>query len=88
MAKNTSSDIELRAWQDAAIEEGLRAAEEGRVVDHERVVEWVESWGTDNELPMPTSNPISPANAGAQIEPTISSESGGAVERERPQRSG
>lgn len=45
--------LELREWQDAAIEEGLRAAEEGRVFEHDEVAKWVESWGSDNELPRP-----------------------------------
>ena len=46
--------LELRAWQDAAIEEGLRAAEEGRVFEHDEIAEWVASWDTPNELPPPT----------------------------------
>jgi predicted transcriptional regulator len=25
----------------------------GRFVTHEKVVEWLKSWGTDNELPCP-----------------------------------
>jgi len=45
--------LELREWQDAAIEEGLRAAEEGRVFEHDEVAKWVESWGSENELPRP-----------------------------------
>lgn len=46
--------LELRAWQDAAIEEGLSAAEEGRVFEHDQIAEWVASWDTPNELPTPT----------------------------------
>jgi predicted transcriptional regulator len=46
--------IELRDWQDAAIEEGLRAAEEGRVFEHDEIAKWVASWDTPNELPTPT----------------------------------
>jgi predicted transcriptional regulator len=45
--------LELRDWQDRAIEEGLRAAEEGRVFEHDDVAKWVESWGQPNELPRP-----------------------------------
>jgi len=45
--------IELRDWQDRAIDEGLRAAEEGRVFEHDEVAKWVESWGLPNELPRP-----------------------------------
>jgi predicted transcriptional regulator len=46
--------LEVRDWQDAAIDEGLRAAEEGRVFEHDEIVEWVASWDTPNERPMPT----------------------------------
>lgn len=46
--------LELRDWQDAAIDEGLRAAEEGRVFQHDEVGEWINSWGTPGERPMPS----------------------------------
>lgn len=36
------------------IERGIADADAGRTVDHEAVVAWVESWGTDDELPRPT----------------------------------
>jgi predicted transcriptional regulator len=45
--------IELQLWQFEAIEEGLRDADAGRVVPHEDVVAWVESWGRRDERPMP-----------------------------------
>jgi len=45
--------IELQLWQFAAVEEGLRDADVGRVVRHEDVVAWVESWGHSDERPMP-----------------------------------
>ncbi|HJQ55813.1 MAG TPA: CopG family ribbon-helix-helix protein [Vineibacter sp.] len=37
----------------AAINRGLADVKAGRVVSHERVKTWIDSWGTDNELPMP-----------------------------------
>jgi hypothetical protein len=37
----------------AAIEEGIRAADEGLVVGHRRVAAWVASWATPNEKAMP-----------------------------------
>lgn len=37
----------------AAIEEGRAAAREGRLVPHEKVREWLLSWGSDRELPPP-----------------------------------
>ena len=45
--------IELQLWQMSAIEKGLRDSEAGRVIPHEQVVAWVESWGRADELPMP-----------------------------------
>jgi predicted transcriptional regulator len=35
------------------IREGLADAEAGRVVSHEEVARWLDSWGTANELPPP-----------------------------------
>lgn len=46
--------LELRDWQDAAIDEGLRAAKEGRVFEHDEIADWVASWDTPNERPAPT----------------------------------
>lgn len=42
------ADAEAKAWA-----EGVRAADEGRVVSHEAVTRWLLSWGTDRELPRP-----------------------------------
>lgn len=36
-----------------AISEGLADADAGRLVPNEEVKAWVESWGSDNELPPP-----------------------------------
>ncbi len=44
-------------WDDVAqalaVEEGLADAKAGRLVDGESVMRWLESWGTDHELPPP-----------------------------------
>lgn len=40
----------------AAIDEGLREVEDGAFVSGERVVQWMRSWGTDGELPVPRSD--------------------------------
>ena len=45
--------VSLQEWQLAAIEEGIRDADAGRVIAHEDVVAWVRSWGQPDELPMP-----------------------------------
>jgi len=45
---------ELNSWQIAHIREGLAEDEKGGPgVPHEEMVRWMESWGTDHELPMP-----------------------------------
>jgi RHH-type transcriptional regulator, rel operon repressor / antitoxin RelB len=48
------SYINLNAWQVAHIKAALAEDEEGTPgVPHEEVVRWMESWGTDDELPRP-----------------------------------
>jgi predicted transcriptional regulator len=37
----------------AAIDRGLADVKAGRVVPHAQVKAWVDSWGTEAELPMP-----------------------------------
>ncbi len=36
-----------------AVAAGLADAETGRLVDHQKVVKWLTSWGTNNELEPP-----------------------------------
>ena len=45
--------VALQAWQLTAINEGIQAADAGRVVAHADVAAWVRSWGQPDELPMP-----------------------------------
>jgi predicted transcriptional regulator len=45
--------VAMQEWQRAAVEEGIKAADAGRVAAHEDVVAWVKSWGSPDELPMP-----------------------------------
>jgi predicted transcriptional regulator len=45
--------VRLQEWQLAAIEEGIRDADAGRLVAHEEVVAWVRAWGQPDERPMP-----------------------------------
>jgi len=45
--------VALEEWRLAAIDEGLRAADEGRVARHEDVVAWIRSWGQPGELAPP-----------------------------------
>jgi predicted transcriptional regulator len=45
-------------WDDVAqalaVEEGLVDVHAGRLVDGASVLRWLESWGTDHEIPPPT----------------------------------
>ena len=52
--------LAFEAAQIRAIEVGLEQANRGKVVPHSAVKEWVQSLGTDAELPLPTSktNPL------------------------------
>jgi len=45
--------VAVQAWQMAAIDEGIQAADAGRLVAHDDVAAWVRSWGEPDELPMP-----------------------------------
>ena len=45
--------VAMQAWQLAAIAEGVRAADAGRLAAHEDVAAWVKSWDGPNELPTP-----------------------------------
>jgi predicted transcriptional regulator len=50
-----ASYVDLHAWQVAHIKEALEEAKSGAPgVPHKEVVKWLESWGADRELPMPT----------------------------------
>ncbi len=43
------SYLDSQAWQIAQIEEGVADADAGRVIPHERVREWLLTWGGDEE---------------------------------------
>lgn len=45
--------VALQEWQLAAIDEGIFAADAERVIAHDDVGAWVQSWGRPDELPMP-----------------------------------
>ncbi|HWB51035.1 MAG TPA: CopG family ribbon-helix-helix protein [Stellaceae bacterium] len=45
--------VDLQAWHLTAIDEGIKAADAGKLVPDEDVAAWVESWGTRDELPIP-----------------------------------
>jgi predicted transcriptional regulator len=41
------------SWEHQHILRGLGELEAGEGVSHERVAEWLDSWGTENESPTP-----------------------------------
>jgi antitoxin component of MazEF toxin-antitoxin module len=41
------------SWEHKHIRAGLSELAEGKSVSHERVIEWLDSWGTGNEIPAP-----------------------------------
>lgn len=46
--------VEVNVAQVKAIKKGLASDKGGRLIAHEDVVAWVESWDTGRELPKPT----------------------------------
>jgi len=45
--------VAVQSWHLAAIDEGIKAADGGRVVAHEDVVKGVQLWDSPHEIPMP-----------------------------------
>lgn len=46
--------LDYQDWKAAAIAEAIAEKDAGvSSIEHGRIVAWVESWGTDNELPPP-----------------------------------
>lgn len=48
-----SNDVSVRAKRMRMIEEAKLSEEKGEFITHAAVGEWIESLGTDNELPIP-----------------------------------
>ena len=45
--------VAVQEWHLAAIDEGIRDADAGRVAPHDDVADWARSWGKPDELPAP-----------------------------------
>jgi predicted transcriptional regulator len=45
--------LDVNEWQVAGIKRAIESMDRGEGVPHERVKEWITSWGTKNELPIP-----------------------------------
>lgn len=49
--------LDVQAWQIEGIRQAIAEADRGEPgVPHERVAEWLESWGTDDERPPPANH--------------------------------
>jgi len=46
-------DDDYEQWKQAEIQAGLDDYEAGKWVDGDKVIEWLRSWGTEDELPPP-----------------------------------
>jgi len=47
--------LAVNEWQVAGIKEAIESADRGEFIPHDQVRAWVNSWDSDNELPMPTA---------------------------------
>ena len=45
--------VDPDSWEHRHIRAGLAELEAGNGIPHERVTEWLDSWGTENELTAP-----------------------------------
>ena len=45
--------LAVNEWQVAGIKQAMVSVDQGRVVDHKAVSDWIESWDSAKELPAP-----------------------------------
>ena len=45
--------LDVNEWQVAGIKRAVASIDRGDLVSHERVKDWVTSWGSKKELPIP-----------------------------------
>ncbi len=45
--------LAVQEWQEQRIRDAIASADRGEGVPHNRVLEWVQSWGSDDEQPVP-----------------------------------
>jgi predicted transcriptional regulator len=57
-AEVISSFFAVDSWEHQHIRASLAELEAGEGVSNERVTEWLDSWGTENELPAPNEDPL------------------------------
>jgi len=45
--------LDLNEWQVAGIKQAIASLDRGEGIPHERVKDWITSWGSDREQPIP-----------------------------------
>ena len=48
--------LALQEWQIQEIQKGIRSADAGKLIEHGKVAQWVESWGSEQEEDAPQCN--------------------------------
>ena len=52
-AEAITAYVDLEEWQIGEIQAGIADANAGRLVSHEKMKNWLESWGTPEEIKAP-----------------------------------
>jgi RHH-type transcriptional regulator, rel operon repressor / antitoxin RelB len=45
--------LDVNEWQVAGVKRAIEEADRGELIPHDQVRAWVDSWGGNNELPLP-----------------------------------
>lgn len=45
--------LDVNEWQVAAVKQAIASFDRGEGVPHQQIKDWVASWGSENERPMP-----------------------------------
>ena len=48
--------MEKKQWKIDAIQKAKKEADKGVFISHEAMDKWLDSWGTENELPAPKAD--------------------------------
>ncbi len=52
-AEAINAYLDINEWQVAGIKRAIASLDRGEGISHERVKDWVASWGSSNERPIP-----------------------------------
>ena len=45
--------LDVKEWQVAGIRQAIKSLDDGAGIPHEQVRDWIDSWGSENERPIP-----------------------------------